>query len=51
MKLNDFEQGTGLGLSVAQAIADAMNATISLKSEEGKGSTFSLKLKVDRDEL
>lgn len=51
VKLDDFMQGTGLGLSVAQAIADAMNATISLKSEEGKGSTFSLKLKVDRDEL
>ena len=47
VKLNDFVQGTGLGLSVAQAIAQAMNATISLTSEEGKGSTFSMKLRVE----
>ena len=47
VKLNDFVQGTGLGLSVAQAIADAMNATITLTSEEGKGSTFSMKLRVE----
>lgn len=47
VKLNDFVQGTGLGLSVAKAIADAMGATITVKSEEGKGSLFSLNLKVE----
>lgn len=42
VKLNDFVQGTGLGLSVSKAIADAMGARINIYSEEGKGSTFSL---------
>lgn len=36
--------GTGLGLSVCKALAEGMGGTMSLQSEFGKGSTFSLTL-------
>lgn len=48
VKLNDFVQGTGLGLSVSKAIADAMGAKINIYSEEGKGSTFSLAINLGK---
>jgi len=34
--------GTGLGLSIVKHLAEKMKGEVSLKSEEGKGSTFSL---------
>src|SRR5205085_12040340 len=37
-------QGTGLGLAICRDIARAMNGDVSLTSELGKGSTFSLRL-------
>jgi len=40
VKLNDFVQGTGIGLSICHAIAEANHGTIGVESEVGKGSTF-----------
>ena len=38
--------GTGLGLTLASEIAGAMGGTLSVESEIGKGSTFTLHLPV-----
>lgn len=38
--------GTGLGLSIVKILVDAMKGSISVKSEKGKGTTFTVHLRV-----
>lgn len=40
VKLNNFAQGTGLGLPICKTIIDKMGGDIRVESEVGKGSTF-----------
>ncbi len=41
-KLDNFAQGSGLGLSIVKAVVESLKGDISVESEENKGSTFSV---------
>lgn len=40
VKLNNFKQGTGLGLPICRSIIEGLQGTIGVNSEPGKGSCF-----------
>ncbi|MDP3301621.1 MAG: ATP-binding protein [Sulfuricurvum sp.] len=40
--------GTGLGLSIAYSLVEMMGGKLRVRSEEGKGSSFSFELKIDK---
>ena len=43
-KLDEFAQGTGLGLKICQSIVHTFHGSISLESEVGVGSKFTISL-------
>ncbi len=43
-------EGTGLGLTIAKKYIEAMNGTISFKSEKGHGSEFSVRIRLELQE-
>jgi signal transduction histidine kinase len=48
---NSAERGTGLGLPISRRLAGLIGGMVELESELGKGSTFTLWLPVDPDDL
>jgi len=46
-----FKEGTGLGLHLSKKLANLLGGDIFVKSEFGKGSTFTLSLKLKKEEI
>lgn len=50
-QINRKYGGTGLGLSIVKSLLSLVNSNINLKSELGKGSTFSFSIKFKKSEV
>ena len=46
----DIGEGVGLGLSISQEIAESYNGSIDVESKLGKGTTFIVRLPVNKDD-
>lgn len=46
----DKVQGSGLGMAITKQIVDMLGGTIEVKSKEGEGSTFTVKIDIERAE-
>lgn len=49
VKLNDFKQGTGMGLTISKIIIEKLGGEIGVNSEPEKGSTFWFTLPLNND--
>ena len=47
--INTHQKGTGLGMPISKRIMDSMGGSIQLKSVEGQGTTFFIRIPTDRN--
>lgn len=48
VKVDEFAQGMGLGLSICRSMALTLNGTVGVDSKEGEGSTFWVELETNK---